>query len=130
VTVFNSGLGITDVAGNPLDGEFFGRFPSGNGVRGGDFVAIVDAVHKHILSVGPSQQGTLIRNNPGAIPGAVRPLTRAEIAPAAPKNRLQAHKAWADAARAAVPARPAARQEAAAQARAIAQEEAAKRVSN
>jgi virginiamycin B lyase len=29
---------ITDAAGNPLDGEFRGRFPSGDGRPGGDFV--------------------------------------------------------------------------------------------
>ena len=29
--------GITDRAGNPLDGEFSGRFPSGDGVPGGNF---------------------------------------------------------------------------------------------
>src|SRR5262249_4407728 len=69
VTVFSSGLGITDVAGNPLDGEFFGRFSSGNRVPGGDFVAIVDALHNRILAIGPSQQGTAIRKKPAAIPG-------------------------------------------------------------
>jgi len=31
---------ITDVAGNPLDGEFDGAFPSGDGASGGDFVAL------------------------------------------------------------------------------------------
>lgn len=31
--------GIKDVAGNALDGEYTGRFPSGNNLPGGDFVA-------------------------------------------------------------------------------------------
>ena len=31
--------GITDVAGNALDGEFSGRLPSGNGAPGGNFIA-------------------------------------------------------------------------------------------
>ena len=31
--------GVTDVAGNALDGEFNGYFPTGNGVAGGDFNA-------------------------------------------------------------------------------------------
>ena len=31
--------GLVDRAGNPLDGEFRGRFPSGNGKRGGNFLA-------------------------------------------------------------------------------------------
>jgi hypothetical protein len=39
-TVASGPDGVTDVAGNPLDGEFYGRFPSGNGVPGRDFVAV------------------------------------------------------------------------------------------
>jgi hypothetical protein len=31
--------GVTDLAGNALDGEFTGRFPSGNGAPGGNFIA-------------------------------------------------------------------------------------------
>jgi hypothetical protein len=125
VTVFNSDLGITDVAGNPLDGEFFGRFPSGNGVPGGDFVAIVDALHNRILAVGPSQQGTPIRNDPGSIPGVDPPPTRAELVAAARKKRQEAQQAKTDAANAAAEARAAARREAAARAREIAQAKAA-----
>jgi hypothetical protein len=127
LTVFNSLLGITDVAGNPLDGEFFGRLPSGNGVPGGDFVAIVDALHNRILSIGPSQQGTPIRNDPGSIPRVAQPPTRAGIASAAPKEPHSAQKAKGDAAKAPAQARAAARPEAAAQARVIAQEKPAKR---
>ena len=37
--------GIADVAGNGLDGEFFGTFPSGNDRPGGDFVASINAFH-------------------------------------------------------------------------------------
>ena len=37
--------GIRDIAGNALDGEFYGFFPSGNNARGGDFIAELDAVH-------------------------------------------------------------------------------------
>ena len=33
--------GLTDTAGNALDGEFYGRTPSGNGLPGGDFQALV-----------------------------------------------------------------------------------------
>jgi hypothetical protein len=40
--------GVRDIAGNALDGEFYGFFPSGNNVRGGDFIAELDAVH-HII---------------------------------------------------------------------------------
>jgi hypothetical protein len=37
--------GIRDVAGNALDGEFFGYFPSGDSRSGGDFLARLDFVH-------------------------------------------------------------------------------------
>jgi hypothetical protein len=127
VTVFDSDLGITDVAGNALDGEFFGRFPSGNGVRGGDFVAIVDAVHNKVLSIGPSQQGTPIRNNPGAIPGVVLSPKEPAVGSAAPKKRQEAQKAKADAAKAAAAVRAAGRHEAAARARPIPQEKAVRK---
>ena len=39
--------GIEDVAGNALDGEFLGTFPSGDGRPGGDFVARVDVTGRH-----------------------------------------------------------------------------------
>src|SRR5262249_19061463 len=42
--------GIQDVAGNAMDGEFYGFFPSGNNVRGGDFVSILDAKHNRIFA--------------------------------------------------------------------------------
>jgi hypothetical protein len=41
--------GVRDIAGNALDGEFYGFFPSGNNVPGGDFVARLDAIHRLIL---------------------------------------------------------------------------------
>jgi hypothetical protein len=34
--------GVTDVAGNALDGEYYGSFPSGNGRPGGNFAARID----------------------------------------------------------------------------------------
>jgi hypothetical protein len=42
--------GIQDVFGNALDGEFYGFFPSGNNVPGGDFIAELDAVHHTIFA--------------------------------------------------------------------------------
>jgi large repetitive protein len=41
---------VQDIAGNHLDGEFYGSFPSGNGIRGGDFVAEIDAFHHRIFA--------------------------------------------------------------------------------
>ncbi len=41
--------GIEDVAGNALDGEFYGYFPSGNNLPGGNFIADLDSVHNTVL---------------------------------------------------------------------------------
>lgn len=41
--------GLADVAGNALDGEFYGYFPSGNNVPGGDFIAQLDALHRTVF---------------------------------------------------------------------------------
>lgn len=41
----NNATGVRDIAANALDGEFYGFFPSGNNVRGGDFMTRLDAVH-------------------------------------------------------------------------------------
>ncbi len=40
--------GVKDIAGNAMDGEFYGYFPSGNNVRGGNFVAQLTAIH-HVI---------------------------------------------------------------------------------
>jgi hypothetical protein len=45
--------GIEDIAGNALDGEFDGLFPSGNGVPGGDFLARLDAIHRTVNPPSP-----------------------------------------------------------------------------
>ena len=48
-TVFSTSptnvTGVQDIAGNGLDGEFYGYVPSGNNVPGGDFVAQLTAIH-------------------------------------------------------------------------------------
>ncbi|WP_165066256.1 Ig-like domain-containing protein [Paludisphaera rhizosphaerae] len=49
--------GIRDIAGNALDGEFYGYFPSGNNVNGGNFVAELDAIH-HTVYPPKTQVGT------------------------------------------------------------------------
>jgi large repetitive protein len=45
----NNISGIEDIAGNALDGEFYGFFPSGNNIPGGDFTAQLDAIHHKIF---------------------------------------------------------------------------------
>ena len=81
--------GVTDVAGNALDGEFYGYLPSGNGQRGGDFVAVIDTVHSRILSPKPMQGfGT-----PNVPPGALLPSYTIRpgrtITPQPPRFHLQ-----------------------------------------
>lgn len=64
--------GVRDVAGNALDGEFYGYFPSGNNVNGGNFVAQLTAIHHTIFA--PSTlvgRGTPV-NPPGMRQGNVR----------------------------------------------------------
>ncbi len=48
--------GIQDNAGNPLDGEFTGTLPSGNGVPGGDFVARLSAIASTPARCGPDRR--------------------------------------------------------------------------
>jgi len=59
--VIDSGVGdtgIQDVAGNALDGEFYGSFPSGDGLPGGNFVATIATFHNNVvLSPVPVQSG-------------------------------------------------------------------------
>ena len=53
--------GIQDLAGNALDGEFYGQqSASGNGVPGGDFIANVKAIHQNTPGFGYSGPLTII----------------------------------------------------------------------
>ncbi|HEX8203266.1 MAG TPA: DUF4394 domain-containing protein [Isosphaeraceae bacterium] len=63
--------GIQDVAGNALDGEFFGLFPSGNGNRGGDFVARLDSIHNVIFAPAPVGGTASPLTSPGSPGSAV-----------------------------------------------------------
>ncbi len=50
--IINSGTGdkgIQDVAGNALDGNYYGKFPSGDGLAGGNFVATIATFHNRVL---------------------------------------------------------------------------------
>ncbi len=49
--------GIQDVAGNALDGNFYGSFPSGDGLAGGNFVADIDTFHRKVLPFVPIADG-------------------------------------------------------------------------
>jgi hypothetical protein len=49
--------GIGDVAGNALDGNFYGTLPSGNGLPGGNFVAQITSFHRTTFAPVPVQDG-------------------------------------------------------------------------
>ena len=54
----SSDLGVHDVAGNALDGNFYGTFPTGDGIPGGNFAASIATFHKHItLAPVPFEDG-------------------------------------------------------------------------
>jgi hypothetical protein len=58
--LINSGTGdtgIQDVAGNALDGNFYGSFPTGDGLAGGNFVADIYTFHNVILPFVPIADG-------------------------------------------------------------------------
>ncbi len=58
--------GVQDIAGNALDGEYYGYFPSGNNVPGGNFVAQLTAIH-HVTYAPSSVVG---RATPVSPPGS------------------------------------------------------------
>jgi hypothetical protein len=53
--------GVFDNAGNPLDGEFTGRLPSGDGRPGGNFIVSITVPPKRILKVHKSKSTQMRR---------------------------------------------------------------------
>ncbi|QEH37730.1 hypothetical protein OJF2_63210 [Aquisphaera giovannonii] len=97
--------GIQDIAGNALDGEFYGTFPSGNNRPGGDFVAELDSEHHRVYAprtqvgtaspVAPGTRGaatTIPTYHPGRSANAASAARRHALASAA-ATRVQAAKA-------------------------------------
>ncbi len=70
--------GVQDLAGNALDGEFFGTFPTGNGVPGGDFVARFDFNGRRIFP--PQPVGTFAPLAPITPAAAARARRAARLA--------------------------------------------------
>ena len=52
--------GITDLAGNALDGEFLGNFPSGNGHPGGDFTITLPTTYSPVVVPVPVVPGPVV----------------------------------------------------------------------
>ena len=46
----NADASVQDLAENHLDGEFYGTFPSGNHINGGDFIAELQAFHNKVFA--------------------------------------------------------------------------------
>jgi hypothetical protein len=60
--------GIADLAGRPLDGDYFGVFPSGDGQPGGDFVANLELTHNTVIPALPTTPQASPLNPPGIAP--------------------------------------------------------------
>ncbi|MBM4047868.1 MAG: hypothetical protein FJ279_22435, partial [Planctomycetes bacterium] len=56
---------ITDLAGNRLDGEFSGAFPSGNGAPGGDFVATFTVAQPESVELSRTHRRWVFRDQDG-----------------------------------------------------------------
>lgn len=63
--------GIRDVAGNALDGEFFGTFPSGNNIPGGDFVTRLNAIHRRVFAPASVVGNASPNARPGQAPATI-----------------------------------------------------------
>jgi len=69
-TILSGGAsGIQDVAGEGLDGEFYGYFPSGNNVPGGNFVTRINYIHGIGTAPLPENSSASPINPPGT-PGS------------------------------------------------------------
>jgi hypothetical protein len=76
-TIFVRSGGIEDVAGNALDGEFYGYFPSGNRRPGGDFLAVISTIHLFIFPPLPVDGFGSPHNPPGTFGTGFRLLPNA-----------------------------------------------------
>jgi hypothetical protein len=69
--------GLVDLAGRPLDGQYTGTFPSGNGQGGGDFVTILAETKNTVLPALPISANAGTPNPSGTAPAYVfLPSTR------------------------------------------------------
>jgi hypothetical protein len=106
----NGPSSVRDIAGNHLDGEFYGSFPSGNGVNGGDFVAELAAIHNKVFAP-QTVIGTASAANGGVggTPvGAIHSGTSVPASAAKKANKAAAHAAKPVAIKAQSHAKPAA----------------------
>ncbi len=62
------GNGVSDIAGNPLDGEFYGYQPSGNGTPGGNFQALLVSSSSYTFRPFPTDSSASPKTPPGHKP--------------------------------------------------------------
>ena len=76
---------MQDLAENHLDGEFYGSFPSGNGINGSDFVAELQAYHNKVFAP-QTIIGTANAANGGVGGARVNPVHSGVFVPAIPRG--------------------------------------------
>jgi hypothetical protein len=81
---------VQDVAGNALDGHFFGFFPSGNGAPGGDFVARLNSIRNIIFAPAPAASTA----TPLVPPGTPGRSLRIPTGRAVRENRVRLTRPW------------------------------------
>ncbi len=77
LTVVSGGVsGVQDIAGNGLDGDFYGFFPSGDNRVGGNFVARVNSLHTHVSAPLPDISSASPVHPPGTLgtPYRLKPI--------------------------------------------------------
>ena len=74
---------VQDLAENHLDGEFYGSFPSGNHINGGDFIAELQAYHNKVFAP-QTIIGTANAANGGVGGPRVNPVHSGVFVPAIP----------------------------------------------
>ena len=79
----NGSSSVQDIAGNHLDGHFYGTFPSGNGINGSDFVAMLSGFHNKIF-LPQTIIGTANNANGGAGGAPVGAVHSGDFSPVVP----------------------------------------------
>ncbi|MGP0062328.1 MAG: beta strand repeat-containing protein [Isosphaeraceae bacterium] len=86
--------GIQDIADNALDGNFYGVFPSGDAIPGGNFVVAIDTFHNNIiLPFVPVKDGYVPPNAAVDPPTLAKPPTKKALKTTHPKERAVDHTA-------------------------------------
>ncbi len=82
----NGNSSVQDIAGNHLDGVFYGSFPSGNGIPGSDFVAMLSGFHNKIFAP-QTIVGTANAHNGGVGGPPVGKVHSGDFSPAIPRGQ-------------------------------------------